>query len=116
MDNNIQYVKGDATLPIGAGNKIIVHICDDEGGWGKGFVLAISNRWPEPEAEYREWFKSGKDFTLGAVQYVRVAPDTWVANIIGQHGMNKDKQGNPPIRYEAVLRGLFAVEEFAHEH
>ena len=50
---NIQYVKGDATTPQGDGHKIIVHVCNDLGKWGKGFVLAISKRWKEPEATYR---------------------------------------------------------------
>ena len=45
----INYIKGDATNPQISGNKIIVHICNDIGGWGKGFVLAISNKWKEPE-------------------------------------------------------------------
>lgn len=35
----VQYLKGDATYPQGDGPKIIAHICNDAGGWGKGFVL-----------------------------------------------------------------------------
>jgi O-acetyl-ADP-ribose deacetylase (regulator of RNase III) len=47
--NEISYLQGDATSPQAKGNKIIAHICNDLGRWGKGFVLAISKRWPEPE-------------------------------------------------------------------
>ncbi|MBM7418211.1 MULTISPECIES: hypothetical protein [Chryseobacterium] len=47
----ITHLKGDATNPQTEGNKIITHICNDIGGWGKGFVLAISNRWKNPENE-----------------------------------------------------------------
>lgn len=50
----IIYLKGDATNPQTEGNKIIAHICNDLGGWGKGFVLAISRRWKKPENEYRK--------------------------------------------------------------
>jgi len=66
----ITYLKGDATQPQTKGNKIIAHICNDLGGWGKGFVLAISNRWPEPEAEYRQWHRqrAKNNFSLGEVQ------------------------------------------------
>ena len=32
----ILYIKGDATAPIGSGVKVITHICNDIGGWGKG--------------------------------------------------------------------------------
>lgn len=31
---DIQYIKGDATSPKGTDNKIIVHVCNDVGGWG----------------------------------------------------------------------------------
>ena len=41
----IEYLKGDATSPVKEGNKIILHICNDIGGWGKGFVMAISKKW-----------------------------------------------------------------------
>ena len=74
--SGIEYVRGDATAPQGKGVKLIAHVCNDLGGWGKGFVLAISRRWPEPEAAYRRWHRerSGNDFGLGAVQYVQVEP------------------------------------------
>ncbi|MBX7227034.1 MAG: hypothetical protein K1X55_13455, partial [Chitinophagales bacterium] len=85
---DIQYIKGDATQPIGDGNKIIVHICNDMGGWGKGFVLAISNRWKEPEQSYRNWFKHQQDFQLGSVQFIQVEDTVWIANLIGQHKIN----------------------------
>lgn len=113
MEANINYLTGDATLPKTQGNKIIVHICNDVGGWGKGFVLAISRRWKEPENRYREWYDSGDNFDLGEVQFVQVEDDLWIANIIGQHQLTEDKYGNPPIRYDAVLSGLNKVGEFS---
>lgn len=109
----IQYIKGDATDPAVPGNKIIVHVCNDMGGWGKGFVVAISKKWKEPENQYREWFKNSDGFQLGAVQFVQVAADLWVANLIGQHKIYKDNDGNPPIRYEAIAEGLSKVAEKA---
>ncbi len=51
----INYVVGDATQPIGEGPKIIVHVCNDVGAWGCGFVLALSERWPVTEQRYRAW-------------------------------------------------------------
>ena len=99
----ITYLKGDATQPQGKGNKIVAHICNDLGGWGKGFVLAISKRWREPEAAYRAWHRdrAKNDFALGAFQLIQVEPTIWVANMVGQRGMKTGSQG-PPIRYEAV--------------
>ncbi len=111
----IDYVTGDATQPRGTGPGIIVHICNDIGGWGKGFVLALSKRWPEPEAQYRAWYKSNEGFELGAVQFVRVADHLWVANLVGQRGLRR-VGGVPPIRYEAVQAGLAEVASFAQPH
>jgi len=112
---DIQYTKGDATAPQSEENKIIVHICNDIGGWGKGFVMAISKRWKKPENQYREWFKSKDGFELGKVQFVQVEEDLWVANLIGQHKINKDENGNAPIRYDAIEDGLKEVASFAKE-
>ena len=108
----IRYLKGDATQPQINGNKIIAHICNDIGGWGKGFVLALSARWKKPEHDYREWYRLRKDFDLGAVQFVAVESDIWVANMIGQHDI-KTKNNVPPIRYEAVRSCLAKVADQA---
>lgn len=110
----LRIIKGDATSPQARGPKIIGHVCNDLGGWGKGFVLAVSRRWPEPERAYRQWHRerSGNDFGLGATQLVQVQPDLWVANMIGQHGIRRGSNG-PPIRYDAVERCLTAVAEHA---
>jgi O-acetyl-ADP-ribose deacetylase (regulator of RNase III) len=109
----INYILGDATAPSVPGNKIIVHICNDLGAWGKGFVLALSRRWKEPEARYREWWASGENFSLGEVQFVAVEKDIHVANLIGQKGMGRDERGEAPIRYAAVGAGLEKVGVFA---
>lgn len=97
----ISYIKGDVTVPQAAGFKIISHICNDLGGWGRGFVVAVSKRWPEPERQYRAWHASRNGFVLGAVQFVQVDKYLLVANMIAQHGM-KHGSGGPPIRYDAL--------------
>ena len=112
----VNYIIGDATTPKLDGNKIIVHVCNDIGGWGKGFVMAISKRWKTPENKYREWFKSQDNFSLGQTQFVKVDNDLWVANVIGKHKINKDENGNPPIRYDAIANGLDTVAKFAHDN
>jgi O-acetyl-ADP-ribose deacetylase (regulator of RNase III) len=103
----IRYLQGDATAPVGEGAKIVCHICNDVGGWGQGFVLALSQRWPEPEAAYRVWHQQGASagFRLGAVQFVDVAPGVRVANMIAQRGV-RPAAGVPPIRYDALRECL----------
>lgn len=110
----INYRVGDATKPQTPGNKIIAHVCNDIGGWGRGFVLAVSKLSPAPERAYREWFKERErnDFALGAVQFVSVLPELMVANMVGQHGIRKTG-GRPPIRYDAVETALETVGQKA---
>ena len=113
---NINYQVGDATRPTGDHPKIIVHVCNDAGGWGKGFVVAVSRRWREPEKRYRAWYRGEEpqSFALGQVQFVQVEDTIWVANLIGQHGMGFQR-GLPPIRYEAIREGLVTVATKAKE-
>lgn len=103
-------------MPSTTGHAIIAHVCNDIGGWGAGFVLALSKRWRQPEMHYRQWHRDGTvgspPFALGEVQFVRVSETTVVANMIGQHGIRG--QGKlPPIRYDAVEQSLRRVGEEA---
>jgi O-acetyl-ADP-ribose deacetylase (regulator of RNase III) len=111
---SISYISGDATQPTGEGPKIIVHVCNDIGGWGRGFVLALSKRWPEPEQHYRAWHRGeeGAPFALGEVQFVQVDEAIWVANLIGQRDV-RTVEGVAPVRYEAMRKGLRRIAEEA---
>ncbi|MGI5347966.1 macro domain-containing protein [Streptomyces sp. CA-250714] len=112
----LEIVRGDATSPQGKGVKIIAHVCNDLGGWGKGFVLALSRRWPEPEAAFRRWHRerAHNDFGLGAVQFVQVDRYVWVANMVGQRGIRRGSKG-VPVRYEAIDTALGLVGDKARE-
>ena len=112
----IQYLKGDATSPQAKGFKIICHICNDIGAWGKGFVLAVSKRWTEPEAEYRIWhrFRAKNDFALGKVQFIKVDSYIYIANMVAQKGIKTGSNGLP-IRYAAVENCLIEVLAQAKE-
>lgn len=122
----VKYITGDATQPTSPtaqGNCVIAHVCNDIGKWGKGFVLAISSRWPWIRKEYIAW-KSGLPphpqvvgqtaFRLGGVQLVQVGPNLYVANLIAQHGIRQGSQ--PPIRYEALQECLDWLGNYAKEH
>lgn len=109
----ITHLSGDATHPRGSGPRIIAHNCNDAGRWGAGFVLALSRRFPSAEDAYREWAASSTYGTLplGKVQFVAVADQLWVANMIGQVG--RRTLNVPPIRYHALEEALAAVAEHA---
>jgi O-acetyl-ADP-ribose deacetylase (regulator of RNase III) len=105
----ITYLIGDATQPRGDGPKIIVHVCNDIGAWGAGFVIALSRRWPQPEAAYRSLAAR----PLGLVQFVKVSPGITVANMVAQHGIGRGRDGSIPLRYDALADCLAKVTEQA---
>jgi O-acetyl-ADP-ribose deacetylase (regulator of RNase III) len=119
----INYIVGDATNPQGPGNKIITHCCNDIGGWGRGFVVALSKKWKEPEGSYREWYRNKEcqgigeitPFELGEVQFVEINHFTQVANLIGQHGVKFGSDG-PPVRYEAIKAGFQKIKRHIQEN
>ncbi len=116
---HLKFRTGDATAPKARGTKIIAHVCSDLGRWGKGFVLALSDRWPATQARYTAWHRgeeaSADPFKLGAVQFVEVDRRLWVANMIGQHRIT-NQNGVPPVRYDAIEKALEKVAAFAVEN
>lgn len=123
----ITYVSGDATDPVVSGNRIVAHVCNDVGAWGRGFVLSVSRRWPEAERMYRRWHQEQEQLPhherleLGKVQFVPVSYDgsppswtqTFVANMIAQRGI-LPLHGVPPIRYDALETCLLSVAACAY--
>lgn len=127
----LQYIKGDATAPVGNDPKIIPHCCNDVGRWGSGFVLAVSKRWPQAKELYMAWYRANPSIlsnnlndacevtgrmALGESQIIRVEPDIWVVNIIGQHGIGMGSGGRPPVRYDALKKGFQATCRWAGIH
>ena len=103
----IHYIIGDATEPtIETGKRVIAHVVNDQGVWGKGFVNAISKKWKDPETYYLKQAKfAKKHFKLGESQWVFVDLDLAVCNMIAQHGLYSSK--NPvPLRYDALEQCL----------
>lgn len=114
----LKYVTGDATLTRGGGHRLLVHIVNDVGAWGKGFVLAISKRWKKPEEQYRVWYRSQSDgrvkFALGEIQVVDVQSDLGVVNMIAQHDL-MTKNETPPLRLDALRSCLQKVAKEAKD-
>lgn len=115
----ITYTTGDATRPVGGGPKIIAHICNDQGGWGRGFVVALSRQDDTPERAYRRWHSRSypNGFYLGAVEYVRYGPehdDTIVANMIAQKGI-RNHGDRVAVNYTALSCALQQVAAYAYK-
>jgi O-acetyl-ADP-ribose deacetylase (regulator of RNase III) len=119
----ISYVTGDATDPQGDGLKVIAHVCNDEGKWGSGFVIALSRRDPLPGNLYRMWHRDGsytrsdlRRFPFGLGQYQLVAyatPQVWVANMIAQRGVRHNSSAPRAVQYGALTNCLEALAEEA---
>jgi O-acetyl-ADP-ribose deacetylase (regulator of RNase III) len=109
----IHYLTGDATSPIGTGNKIIAHVCNDVGKWGNGFMLAISKRWRWPRDEFL-LLHSRRALMLGMVQLVRVEKNIWVANMIAQRG-TVETGGVAPVHYDALLECIKQLGFESHQ-
>ncbi len=113
----ITYVTGDATWPVGDGQKLIAHICNDEGKWGSGFVVALSRRNRIAEDAYRLWHRNrengGMPFALGQVQMVNFDDGVWVANMIAQLGVRHDMHAPRAVHYGALRAALTKVADYA---
>ena len=126
-------IVGDATKPAALGTVpiIIPHVCNDLGGWGAGFVLALSRTFgKKAETAYRAWYKNDGSygfippnevmvkgdgrFKLGATQLVKHVPEKLViANMVAQNGFGKQADGRPAIRYGALVDCMRVVADVA---
>lgn len=89
------------------GPNAIIHICNNMGGWGAGFVLNLSRQYPEAEKAYRAL----AEYELGSVGFVTCRQHNntlTVCNIIAQDGYRSNR--NPcPLNYEALADALQAI-------
>lgn len=127
----LRYIKGDVTNPQGDGPRVIPHCCNDVGRFGAGVALAIARRWPQVKDLYLAWYRSDPSvlandsgdtcevtsrMSLGESQLIKVEPNVWVVNIVGQHGVGMGSGGRPPIRYDALKKGIKATYRWANIH
>lgn len=121
---NLFYISGDATIPLGPGEKCIAHCCNDIGAWGKGFVVPLGKKFPEAKKAYLD-LKNTPDLKLGKLNLVQVSSEIFIANMIGQHGIYP-KNGKIPLVYSAldncfmilssVIKTMYKVHNYVTVH
>ena len=74
---------------------------------GAGLALAIGQKWPLVDKEYK-----AKEWKLGDVQFVKVADKLYVANVAGQHYYSTRSRQTD---FDALAKGLGEVGRFAKE-
>lgn len=84
---------------------MIAHLCNDAAAW------TFSCPWEEPERAFHSWAREGvwqgEPFGLGGAQFVEVAAQLWMANLVAE------KQAVPPLRYGALETCLDKLQGFA---
>ena len=107
---------------------VILHICNDSGGWGSGFVLAVNKYCgTKPRANYRKWFVESfyvknnyqVPFKLGQIQVSETEDsNVFVVNMVAQStpggvifNIGNEKIRLPPIRYQSLEECLYRVKE-----
>jgi hypothetical protein len=113
MQGTLKYYTGDALQPVQGGMIMCPHIVNSLGKWGSGFVVNISRRWAKPEQEYKNWFRSQINWKLGEIQMVSTQSEFCIVNMLAQEGIGLDKDGNIPLRYQALSSCMDKVAKAA---
>jgi O-acetyl-ADP-ribose deacetylase (regulator of RNase III) len=111
----VEYLIGDATEPVGTGERVILQIVNNRTStWAPmGFAGAVKKKWPQAQAQFHAWALDKANFALGRNHCVEVAPDLHVISMVAQAGYGASTV--PRLRYEALRDCLRAAAEFAKE-
>ena len=115
----LHYIDGDATYPERTTpnrSNVIAHVCNDIGAWGRGFVMAISTRFPQARTSYlraiREGGKLGDLYVFGREDWGCIV----VAHMIAQKGVGRGKRR---VQYGPLRQCLGLLADYAkaqHTH
>lgn len=122
--SRVIYKTGDATQPDlrqGSANYLI-HVCNDQGGWGAGFTGALSKRYTQPERAYREWYRriglyGSLSFELSGIQLVSVGQHLTVVNMLAQRGYRTQDNLKPfsPVDFTICCIKLYNHIDPSHK-
>lgn len=102
--SKINYVYGVDLVAVSV-PCLLLHVCNDQGGWGAGFSGNLSKRYPATEAAYRGWGRGEPDgvppFMLGYVLFQELPRGIRVGHMLAQQGFTGYGQG-AGIRYWAL--------------
>ena len=100
----MKYIEGDLFEGVvdETPNTIIAHVCNDKKQWGKGFVIPLAKAYPAS----REAYMALKSVELGYVQFVDVAENVKIANMVAQ-----TLGGSRPLFYNHLARCMDRVAE-----
>ena len=111
-------------------SKLICHIVNTSNVMGSGVAYSLYKKWPMVKREYHEWgnyqyyntvdnLNRDVEWMLGQVQFLKVEPKVFVANMLGQRspgGTTIDNVFLQPIRWDCVKECMLRVSEFANKY
>ncbi len=92
--------------------RIIAHVVNDIGKWGKGFTSPLTDRYPVARETYERLAKSGR-LELGTTIIVPVAPRIHVAHMCAQRGVYSRDMNPHPFQLDAFAQCVSQVRNFA---
>jgi O-acetyl-ADP-ribose deacetylase (regulator of RNase III) len=112
--NRINYLRGDATKPRGAGQRIIAHVVNDwTANWGgRGFASFVRHKWPAVQQDFINWATARRgNLSLGKIHLTEIDESTTIIHMICQRGYGESRK--PRIRYAALRACLDQVADIA---
>jgi O-acetyl-ADP-ribose deacetylase (regulator of RNase III) len=113
--NNYSVEHGNALDYDPSKNTLIAHVVNDKGLWGAGFVVAISNKWTQPETYYRRYMKRAMDndeSVLGKVQFIDVESCVTIGNMCAMSGVY-NYNNKTPLCYDSLRKCLITLRKKA---
>lgn len=114
--NAINYLKGDATKPRGAGQRIIAHVVNNKTPmWGgRGFASFVRRKWPHIQQDFVNWATAQRgNLALGKIHLTNVDESTAIVHMVCQSGYGESR--SPRIRYAALRACLDQLAAIAGE-
>lgn len=109
----LTVVKGDASEPFGADPKLLLQVVNDQAQiWGGGFAKQAGKKWPQAQAQFRQWAYGRHNLKLGNIHAATVRPDLTLVSLVAQHGFGRPTSG-PRIRYGQLFSALAQVGDLA---
>lgn len=107
----IEFLKGDC-LQNSDTKRVIAHIVNNKGGFGAGFALAVSKRYPIVKERYKKWYHIGEykssKFNLGDIQVIQIDDHLTFVSMLAQNGYTS-KRNPVPLNYETLEKCLMKL-------
>lgn len=86
----IIYKNGDV-LQNSSVSRIICHVVNNKGGFGKGFAASLAKKYPVVKNKYKEWYGMSllygdNKFKLGSLKEVVINDNLTIINMLCQDG------------------------------